>query len=210
MPEPVSDEMLGLSPIQEGDPESTEFAVAREWIDPASDEQLAKESAPAAIEYYKGTNVPKESSCGNKSDGLGYQKKYDNIAYKMMQDSDSTVLRVCIALKITQPGLAIWRKKYPSFNRAIIAGRLIGEDKFRRKINDIMYKPAAGVNTGLIKMMASNMYGIDDTPQIVINNNQSQDTKVLSEKETSQLYANAIEKSSTELEGFNENFDGIN
>lgn len=129
-----------------------------------------------------------------------YKEEYAEIAHFMMQDEDATLTRVCVALKVTKPTLLKWMKRHPDFRNAIETGRMIGEEAFRNKIKTIMYEPTSNVNNGLIKMMASNIHGINDTPAIVINNNQDQKQAVAVGQESSTLYQEAIGREPEENE----------
>lgn len=174
------------------------MAKHEDWItEVMSDEQYNKEYKAAVVVHPRNKDLT--ITFPDK-----YKEEYDSIAHHMMQDEDSTLTRVCVALKVSKPTLLKWMKRHPSFRDAIETGRLIGEEAFRAKIKQHMYEPTSNVNNGLIKMMASNIHNINDTPAIVINNNQDQKQAVAIGQESSTLYQDAIGRAPEENDEYGE------
>lgn len=108
-----------------------------------------------------------------------YKPEYDHIAFEVLSGSDEakTKAHLCMAFHCSKPTLLNWMKKFPSFKAAVESGLKIGEAKFRNKIAQHAFKPTAKVNNGLIKLLASNVYGIKEEvdPAVVVNNNVETD-----------------------------------
>lgn len=93
---------------------------------------------------------------------------FDVLSSKPMQ----TKCHLCVALQCSMVAISTWEKKYPDFGDAIRDGLAHGEAKFRDKLAEHAFQPQAKVNNGLIKLLASNVYGIkEDTPTVVVQNN---------------------------------------
>lgn len=104
-----------------------------------------------------------------------YRPEYDLVAYKLLSTGTQarTKAHCCKALNCSKPTLLLWMKENPSFKAAVEAGLEIGSVNFRNKIAKFAFMPSGKVNNGLIKLLASNVYGIkeDTEPAVVINNN---------------------------------------
>lgn len=103
-----------------------------------------------------------------------YLPEYSDIAFKLLSESTTakTKSHVCKALQCSRPTLFVWMKNHPEFKTAIDDGLALGSVRFRDRIAKYAFKSSALVNNGLIKLLASNVYGIkeDADPALVINN----------------------------------------
>lgn len=123
-----------------------------------------------------------------------YKPEFDQIAFDIMAEENGTITAVCVALKVTSQTLRRWIERHPTLRTAVNCGRLEGEVKFRKKMADHAYSPASQVNTGIIKILAMNVYGMEvDTPAVIVNNTNKNEVVVDGKKETNRLYEDVID-----------------
>ena len=166
---------------------SSDIPEHEKWIhNTISDEQYAEEYKTAVQIMPNGAVIKHPDS---------YEKQYDKVAFHTMSKDDASIAHLCVALKCSRPTIARWLLRHPTFKQMFQAGKEISEKKFRKKITDNAFDSSNKVNNGLIKMIAINVHGMEvDTPQVIVNNNNSNQTIVGSDKlETSNLYQDAIE-----------------
>lgn len=117
-----------------------------------------------------------------------YHPDMDQLAFAILSGDDGNMTKVCVALNCTKATLMSWIRRHPTLRAAIDSGRMHGEVKFRKKVMEAAFKPSSEVNNSLIKMMAKNLYGIDDAEAANININTNPADHVTQE-ESSRLYA---------------------
>jgi hypothetical protein len=103
-----------------------------------------------------------------------YKPSYDKIVLNLLASEGKTKAHCCNALRCSPVTLDKWIRDNPSFRAAIETGLEIGKMMFMKKIQDHAFEPSKQVNNGLIKLLASNIYGIREDPQVIINNENSQ------------------------------------
>lgn len=119
---------------------------------------------------------------GRKPQGWGnysYEENYCELAYEILSSTAcATKADLCVAFHCSKPTIVRWIRTYPKFREAVECGLAAGEKIFRRKIADHTFQPTGKVNNGLIKMMAANVYGIqeDISPLLVVNTNPTKNT----------------------------------
>ncbi len=103
---------------------------------------------------------------GRQRQGWGntlYEEHYPLLAYEVLSsDALKTKAHLCVAFACSKPTINRWIGKYPEFREAVECGLSCGEVKFRDKVRNNAFKPSKEVNNGLIKMMGSNVYGIEE------------------------------------------------
>ena len=156
-----------------------------DWIhNVMSDEQYAEEYEATKVVLHHGGIITHPDK---------YKTEFDEIAFDIMSEENGTMTAVCVALKVTAQTLRRWIERHPTLRQAVYCGRLEGEVKFRKKMADHAYMPASQVNTGLIKIMAMNVYGMEvDTPSVIVNNTNKNEVVVDGKKETNRLYEDVI------------------
>jgi len=154
-----------------------------QWMKNVSEDEKYAEEHKFAVQKLNGATIVAKDS---------YIKEYDKIAFDAMSEENATMNKLCVSLQRSKATVLMYIKRHPTFRNAIESGRAIGKEKFLKKLAENAYLPSSGVNTSLIKMLASVCYDIKDNssqPSVVVNNNNS--TTIVT-KETSKLYEDAI------------------
>jgi len=103
-----------------------------------------------------------------------YKTEYAGIAYDLLAKSDEakTKSHLCRALQCTRLTLLAWMRRHPEFKEAVEAGLQIGEANWRDRIAKYAFEPTSMVNNGLIKLLSSNVYGIQGDQPVALQVSQ--------------------------------------
>jgi hypothetical protein len=102
-----------------------------------------------------------------------YLPEYAGKVYNLLANSRTAKNKshACAALKCSRFTLEAWIKKYPEFGDAVRNGLEVGKSKWMSRIAKHAYNPTAEVNNGLIKLLSSNVYGINEETEATLNIN---------------------------------------
>lgn len=160
------------------------MASHTDWINEVMDDEQYKEEYKVAVQRMPNGAVIEHPD--------NYKPEYDSLAFDAMSHRSGCLTHVCVVLRCTKPTLLRWQKRHPTLRNAIESGRMIGEKLCREYLDEISNRPAAQVNTGIIKLVVGNVHGFREEPTTVINNHNEQTTQV--QGETCNVYADALEK----------------
>lgn len=121
---------------------------------------------------------PAEKERARRFGTTAYKPEYAELCFELLSEADRAKNKshCCALLQCSKPCLIAWMKKFPEFHRAINEGLEIGKSKWYSKLADHAFEPSQKVNNGLIKLLSSNVYGINAEPEVALTvNNISED-----------------------------------
>lgn len=121
----------------------------------------------------------------------GYEEWMDKAAYDAMCEPHGTMTHAANACGVLKGVLREWCKRHPSLRKAIIAGRQVGEEGFRKNLEKHAYNPSKDVNNGLIKLLAANVHGIEEAPAFQIVTGPTTNV-VNTDDESAKMFAEAL------------------
>ncbi len=92
-----------------------------------------------------------------------YREEFDNKAFQLLSKSSlKNEDSLCSYFNCSKVTLAEWKSIHKSFADSIEIGIIIGEQNFKALLLSLSLLPGNSVNTKLLSILASNVYGINE------------------------------------------------
>jgi hypothetical protein len=99
----------------------------------------------------------------------GYSPDFDKIAFDVLSSSPyTTKIHLCTTFRVSEHKIDEWVQSHDSFGSAIEQGLYEGELLARELLVQAAFEPSQKINTGLMKILSTNVYNIKDSHDVTV------------------------------------------